>query len=228
MAGLDQFLSSLMVSLVRARQAADLESALIAEEYQRHPLLSGLGAPRVRMGEVAVEFPLGLLATSDGSPGPVLDSSSMAAELLQVVEQASARVGVDLTAEVRRSLLQKLSHNLEQLSTRWEDGQPGPVPIESLSRRAQETVREVLSAGRRRVPAEALRAVLSSVQERAFEFAIAAGRIPPGVTIQVATDEVRELPKEAVSRVRVVFREEGLEWAVLSSDAGIKSTLTPE
>ena len=66
LADLGELIGGIMAGLTRARRDADVASAIIAEEYRIHSLLSAVSAPRVRLSEVEIDLPLILSTPEDG------------------------------------------------------------------------------------------------------------------------------------------------------------------
>ena len=64
MVDLGELIGGIMSGLSRARRDADLTSALIAEEYKLHSLLSGVSAPRVRLSGIEIDLPVILNSAS--------------------------------------------------------------------------------------------------------------------------------------------------------------------
>jgi hypothetical protein len=228
LADLAQLLGSLLASLARARQEADLESALIAEEYQRHPLLAGLGAPRIRVCEMEAEFPFAVTDVTPSTPGLMVSAGDLAAALAEVVRETAASAGLILEATSINIISERLSSSLEHLTEQWRSAGPRLMPSESVSRRAQQVVKEVLSLRDPPTESSAMRAILDAVRERTYALTNTRDRRAPTVSVQFATSEIKELPPGAVTRVRLLVKEEGLEWTSRWTELGRRQDLSPE
>jgi hypothetical protein len=229
MADLGQVLSTLLISLAKAQQNADFVSASIAEEYQRNPLLTGLAAPRVRVGQLELELPMMIDLASEGTPNKFTDAKTLASHLTPIITQAAAKEQLDLAPPLVEELQKRLESKLAKVTE--TSGREGDVrPREAISRQAQETVHEVLLASDARIEPAPLRAVLDAVADHTLETAeIDAGQLP-ALKVNVLTDDVKEKSSpSSVARLRILLTEEGLEWiSQRGSDGTRKHNLTVE
>ena len=99
MPDLGDLMGLLVSGVARARRMADEESALIAEQYRRNPLLEGLSVPRVRIPEMTVELPLLLQAYEPGRAAVPNDAKKIVA----VITSAANRSVVGIAAARRRT-----------------------------------------------------------------------------------------------------------------------------
>lgn len=231
MPDLHQVLSSLLISVARAREVADFQSAVIAEQYRSNPLLEGLSAPRIRFGEIEIELPLMIDSAAQGVPNKLRDPMAIATELAPVVMEVAASEGLTLGPDVHNELLRRLEADLK--TTAGRSGLVGSelVPKEVISRQAQQAVRDVLlGAPGTELDPGALRAVLDAVSLKAQDVAEVDSGSLPSLAVNVLTSEVKEKTSPAsVTRLRIVLTEEGLEWSSHRAPDGItKRTLTPE
>lgn len=231
MADLDQVLSSLLISLAKARQTADFQSAAIAEEYRRNPLLEGLAAPRIRVGEMELEFPMMIDAATTGAPNKFADSKTIATRLAPVIADTAEKAGLVIAPSLLERLQAQLEIDLAAVTNATGRIGDSVLPREAVSRRAQETVKDVLlTPSDSGIEPGPLRAVLAAVQACTLDIAeVDAGQLPV-LEVNVLTSEVKEkaLPS-SVTRVRIVLKEEGLEWtSQRASDGGTRHSLTVE
>lgn len=231
MADFSQVLGSLLISLAKARQIADFQSAAIAEQYRRNPLLEGLGVPRIRVPELELEFPIMIDAEVAGKPNKLDDPKTIAGKLASVIDKAAEKTGIALTPVTRQKLLDRTEVDLREITKASGYVEDNLVPKEAVARRAEESVRSVLIASvDPKIEPSQLRDILDAVRQHAVEIAeIDSGRAPT-VTVNILTSEVKERSSpQTAARLRIVLREEGLEWNVVRRNDGTTTrNLIPE
>jgi hypothetical protein len=223
-------LMGLLVSgVARARRMADEESALIAEQYRRNPLLEGLSVPRVRIPEMTVELPLLLQAYEPGRAAVPNDAKKIVGVLLEQAGESLARLKLELSRDDQtrlRSILERL------VRAAVAGTSPATGYREAVSRAAQQALLEVLDAGGLRVkfPPAAVRELLSDLQLRALDVAEKTPAEVPRLQASILTAEVKDKADLGnAARIRMTIKEEGLEWTVHEAADGSRvRRLSPE
>jgi hypothetical protein len=224
MAGFADQLGSLLVGLARARQIADLESAAIAEQYRQNPLLEGLSVPRVRVPELVIELPLLIELEEGEEPNRLRDADGLSDELLPVLDDSLKQSGVDLPSEDRRRFRDALRQKVRNAT--GQPSRPGRyMPKEVVLRAVEEGVASAIESSgpdlKSRLGPGAAKKLSEAARRRANEVAEMAPGKPPSFKVSMVTGEVKEkATATSVARLRIVLREEGLEWTALSRDDG--------
>ena len=104
---------------------------------------------------------------------------------------------------------------------------PREVAVRAVDNAFSITVKQV---GRGTLDQAASKRILAALRKRADEVALKRVGAPPSIDASILTAEVKERADPAsVTRLRIVMREEGLEWSVGEDENGaIRRTLTPE
>jgi hypothetical protein len=226
---LGDLLGLLVSGVTRARRMADEESALIAEQYRRNPLLEGLSVPRVRIPEMTVELPLLLQSYEAGRAAVPNDAKKIVTVLLEQAGESLTRLKLDLSKEDQA----RLRGNLDRLvRTAVSSTSAATGYREAVSRAAQQALLDVLDAGGLRVkfsPA-AVRDLLADLQLRALDVAEKTPAEPPRLQASILTAEVKDKADLGnAARIRMTLKEEGLEWTVHeAADGSHVRRLSPE
>lgn len=229
MPDLGDLLGLLVSGVTRARRMADEESALIAEQYRRNPLLEGLSVPRVRIPEMTVELPLLLQSYEAGRAAVPNDAKKIVTVLLEQAGESLTRLKLDLSKEDQA----RLRGNLDRLvRTAVSSTSAATGYREAVSRAAQQALLDVLDAGGLRVkfsPA-AVRDLLADLQLRALDVAEKTPAEPPRLQASILTAEVKDKADLGnAARIRMTLKEEGLEWTVHeAADGSHVRRLSPE
>ncbi|MBK6850725.1 MAG: hypothetical protein IPG93_03710 [Burkholderiales bacterium] len=229
MPDLGDLLGLLVSGVTRARRMADEESALIAEQYRRNPLLEGLSVPRVRIPEMTVELPLLLQSYEAGRAAVPNDAKKIVTVLLEQAGESLTRLKLDLSKEDQA----RLRGNLDRLVRAAVSSTSAATGYrEAVSRAAQQALLDVLDAGGLRVkfsPA-AVRDLLADLQLRALDVAEKTPAEPPRLQASILTAEVKDKADLGnAARIRMTLKEEGLEWTVHeAADGSHVRRLSPE
>lgn len=229
MPDLGDLLGLLVSGVTRARRMADEESALIAEQYRRNPLLEGLSVPRVRIPEMTVELPLLLQSYEAGRAAVPNDAKKIVTVLLEQAGESLTRLKLDLSKEDQA----RLRGNLDRLVRAAVSSTSAATGYrEAVSRAAQQALLDVLDAGGLRVkfsPAS-VRDLLADLQLRALDVAEKTPAEPPRLQASILTAEVKDKADLGnAARIRMTLKEEGLEWTVHeAADGSHVRRLSPE
>ena len=229
MAELGQLLGTLLASLAHARRIADEETTMIAEHYKDNPLLAGMSLPRVRVPEMTLEFPVLIESHEAGESNVAGDTdgivNGVVSELKVSVEENNATINKEFIDIFTRLL----NRNIERLKTFHEGSErfPRELVVRTVDQTFQRLRKEFAELGNRPQQSEA---ISYDLRHKAAQVALKKSGKPPIIHASIITSEVKEnAAKNNVSRIKLVLKEEGLEWSVAENNDGSHSrTLTPE
>jgi len=232
MTDLGQFIGTLMASAAHARRVADEESLAIAEYYRDTQGLDGLSVPRMRMPEISLELPVLIEAVQSGEgerPAPELTvRNGVLAELQRVATEERINVPEAFKEAFDKDLQRRLSRPVVGGTIRGRRvGVRGAVASEvDDALKAQLRRREFA----RLFAADVARKLSAQLRRVASELAVEDHGKSPGIRTTVLTEGVKAGGDPGnVTRVRVVLKEEGLEWASYEGpDGGERGRLIPE
>lgn len=226
MSGLDQVLGTFLASLAHARRIADEETIAIAEYYRSQPLLAGMSLPRIRVAELVIDLPFIIEEESPATPEQL--------EKTDVIKKAmSARLMTAANAEdvrLPRTVKQRFERQLDNAFREAGIGTGGHTRedvVRAVGRAFTATTEAELSE---RLSESQLKAVSKAILNEAAAVAVRKERTPATVKVSVRTEDVKEKSDPAsVVRIKLVLREEGLEWTAVKDDEGtVHRFLTPE
>lgn len=230
MADLSQLIGALMTSLAHARRIADEETANIAEYYRDTPLLQGLSLPRVRVPEMVLELPLMVEKLEEGEENELEHSAKIRKQLVAELDESARRNEATLSKRFRLHF---------RLHIRRMMGRFNAIGTHSKTHHTKEQVIKMAemaflnakkaSQDTKLTPTQT-REIIDDLRERAARIALSKVGAPNIIDATIVTSEVKEKASAGnVGRLRMVIREEGIEWSVGTAEDGTtKSTLVPE
>lgn len=230
MADLGQVLGTLLTSLAHARRIADEESATIAEYYRTHPLLSGMSLPRVRVPEMTLDIPLVIDGHQEGEPSELAEDAAIVPILGETLARALKRAKLEVPPDSIKRFSEELADELRVLRQRRGSGERGPTR-ETVARSAERAFRRVLGDDPRHVATpDTLKRIIEELGENAADVALKKPGTPPRVLVSIETNAVKERAgANNVVRLKLVMKEEGLEWSMgTAADGTSTRRLTPE
>jgi len=229
MSELGQVVGSLLSSLAHARRIADEETALIAEHYRNQPLLEGMSLPRVRVPELTIELPVLIEEEEPGKPEVLEDPRVIRRGVNARFVEAVEKEGVKLSKTVLERFDKRLAEAFREGGITGDDGDRHThLDVEQAVERAfQRILKSDLSQRLTRTQATA---VSKAIVQEAAALAVKEPRVLPSVKVIVRTADIKDKTDPAnVTRIKLVLREEGLEWtANMQDDGSVERTLTPE
>ena len=234
MADLGQVIGTLLVSLAHARRMADEQTIAIAEYYRSNPLLQGLTVPRLRVPEFVAEFPVILEKVEDPVKPTPADPATIQSETISELIAAGKEIGPRITAKMadewKPDLLQRVTNVYEEISRKG--GEFGGSTREAVSREVEESLLKWLddSGHGRRLEPKARDALISRIRKRVADVVLKDPGRPPQIAANVLTSEIKgNADPQSVTRLRLVVREEGLEWEEIKRPDGTTTAkLGPE
>jgi len=232
MADLGQLLGTLLASLAHARRIADEETAAIAERYKDHPLLEGLSLPRIRVPELVLEMPMLIQSHDEGMANIPEDTDIIVEDVVEELEASALREGVSLQAANIELFKEDLAREINKLSPSSSDvvSFPREVVIRAVDKSFTTLVKRELAANMQSISPGQAKNISTDIRTKASQVALKEVGSPPTIEASIITAEVKdEAGAGNVSRLRIVMREEGLEWSVSQNEDGsITQALTPE
>ncbi len=230
MPDLGDVIGTFLGSLAHARRIADEESAAIAEYYRSNPLLEGMSLPRVRVPEMVLEIPVLIENFDEGTASVAESATTIKTELGKQLKASADALGLTLPTNFRKEFEAAVAAEVKTLDAKPLPSKRGQ-PREAVARAAEATLARLAGgSGTAVFPAAKMRELASQVRQKAIEIAIRDPGQPSSVKATVLTAEVKERADAAnVTRLRIVLKEEGLEWSAIQNDDGtVTRKLTPE
>jgi hypothetical protein len=254
MSSLGDVLGAIMADLTTARRIADEQSVRIAEFYRSEPLLEGVSIPRVRLPEVTIDLPVLIEDGATGTPDEPQTPEKLAASITEAAFKAGDAAGESLPANRRDELRRIIEAKLKERASGHDAvaradfrtfSDPGsradalrranlprrPVSMREVARRGgRESFTEFLTASRLTLKPETAAAINNAIDEAANRDAVARPGVAPSVAVNVLTSAVKDsADPKSVGRIRVVLKEEGLEWSAVDDESGgTRRVLSPE
>jgi len=232
MADLGQLLGTLLASLAHARRIADEETASIAERYKDHPLLEGLSLPRIRVPELVLEMPMLIQSHDEGIANIPEDTDIIVSDVVEELEASALREGVSLQVANIELFKEDLAREINKLSPSSNDvvSFPREVVIRAVDKSFTTLVKRELAANMQSISPGQAKNISTEIRAKASQVALKEVGSPPTIEASIITAEVKdEAGAGNVSRLRIVMKEEGLEWSVSQNEDGsITQALTPE
>lgn len=230
MADLGQLIGTFLASVAHARRIADEETTAIAEYYRDNPLLERMSVPRIRVSELTLELPMLILAHDEGKAPTLRDN----AEIVNAVGE-ELHTQLEMLDSPQRERFQKLFRNnlANELQKMRRIGSSGQYFQREHIVRAVDNAfvktSDKIGVAQRIPPAQA-RIISRNIQRFASDMAFEELGVPPRIDASIITAEIKEHASAGnVPRIRLVIKEEGLEWDVVErSDGTIRRTLSPE
>jgi len=226
MADLGQLLGTLLASLAHARRIADEETAAIAEYYRTNPLLEGMSLPRVRVPELVIDLPLLIQDHIEGEPSQLEEDHHVRQAVNDALKKAATREGIKLTKTQQDSFDRELKTELAKFkdADAPERGHPRELVVKAVDTALTR------SLGDEKISQTQMRRLSFDVRQRASDVALKKPGQPAKITASMITSEIKEnAGANNVTRLKIVLREEGLEWSTgENADGTVSRKLIPE
>jgi hypothetical protein len=229
MPDLGQVIGTLLTSLAHARRMADEETAAIAEYYRSNPLLQGMSLPRIRVPELTIDLPMLIESHEEGEPSVPQDSKVVHEAIMNELVLAAERENLQLTEGFKKAFEREIKAHLESLSSKATA--EGSHLRESTVRAVDTALARTVSREKtKRFSRDQHQSIATALRQKASEVALKKAGIPSVIKASVVTSEVKEFSAAGnVVRLKLVLREEGLEWSVSDNPDGTTTRkLAPE
>ena len=241
MSDLGELIGGIMAGLNRARRDADVASAIIAEEYRIHSLLSAVSAPRVRLSEVEIDLPV-ILSSPQGEgvskkSGVVMTHSAVLQTLVSrlhemglegpittaFIEAAEPELALLFGDEVRGVSGESISRVAQTsiTSAYKQNAEKGSKEVETSKRSGKKKSTDDGSSkeeNQQKTSVDSARNVLDLESRRIGRELTSEW---PRIEAVAETQAIRDLGSEAsITRVKLKLIEEGLEWTTTKDEDG--------
>jgi hypothetical protein len=227
---LDAVLGTILASVARARYLADLETTALAEQYRAHALLQSVAVPRVRIPQMEIALPLLINSHIENRTRTQQDPAAVAEAVVDPVREVAASFGGELTAGAQKRLVELVTTAV--IETRASHEKLGGAPKEAIVQAIDKAVSTLFDeeAVLTSIGGDQARAAISNIRDRVNKAVEISSACTPQLDVSVATSEVKECASpDAITTLRIVLREEGLEWtATQATDGTVRRTLSPE
>ena len=225
MADIGELVGSMMCGLITARKMADEQTASLAEYYRTNPLLEGLSVPRIRIPELTIDIPMLIENFAAGEEGKTDSPENITPKAEAALGEILSKHNIKVTPAFKKNFKDELQKRLTAIN------KPGtPVVQETIIRKIQDTFSDVLEKENITVTAKEKQAVANHLRESLSPVVISKEAVSSKVRANIRTADVKEQSSSNnVVRLKITMKEEGLEWAVKSSESGgVVRTLEPE
>lgn len=228
MPDLGQLMGTLLSCLAHARRIADEETAAIAEYYRTNPLLEGMSLPRVRVPELVIDMPMLIEGSQDAEANILQDPVLIKAAVLEELQKSTKREGLTLTPAIHARFESEVNTELARMKTGGgERGYPRETVVKAVDLAFARTLGEEAHDP---IPAGQVRRITTDLRSRAADVAFKKVGVPPRINASILTEDIKNrAPTAVVARIRLVLKEEGLEWSVAQNEDGtVSRRLSPE
>ncbi len=225
MADLGNLLGSLMSNIVQARRMADEQTAALAEYYKDNPLLEGLTVPRIRIPELTIDLPLLIEDHVDGAFGKMNTPEKIAAIAREELKATAAKNAIKINAATQKDFENEVKRRLVALE------QSGVIIMkETVVRSVQDAFSDVLSRTDTKLTSKDREIIAKNLRAKIGPVSLAKEPVASSIVGNIKTSDVKErATPTSVVRLKVTFKEEGLEWATHARESGgTVRTLQPE
>lgn len=218
-----------MADVTHARRVADEHAVRLAEYYKSEPLLQGLPVPRIRLPEVVINMPVLLSGHVEGMSQELAESIDLVKPISEQTIFILTRAGVQLPTTFEQRYREELKTHLQAECVSMDSA--GGVSVCHRSWiTAQRVFRETADEVGLEIPVETMQRVEKKIEATVMVHAVTKPAVASATSVDVETVSVQASGESGmVARIRVVLREEGLEWHHIENEDGTRvSGLTPE
>jgi len=238
MISLEEYIGGLVRSMAEARASADAYSAELAMQYHDHDVLKHFAIPRMRIGNVEMEIPVAL-AEQGGNTITVKDTVDYTDVTNHVVDAVCAVFNVssetldntvdnpDTSTTIREALNNNVYANVvnahDELRTSTDiestlNEKAVQISVNSYNVLRDCGIQPTLEEG----------AAATSVKAKLKEN-LTTENSTSGLSVLATAQELSGVDANAIFRVKLNIKEDGVQWAFSRNDqGGVDSTLTPE
>ncbi len=242
MISLEEYIGGLVRSMAEARASADAYSAELAQQYHDHEILKHFAIPRMRIGNVEMEIPVAL-AEQGGSTITVKDTVDYADVTTQVIDSVCTSFNVsnemlDYTYDNpdnpdmgSTTLRDALNTNI---STKVVDAHNALLSTTDIDATLTENAESISVVSYNVIsqyftPISISENAASNSVKQKLKNAMTTSNASSGLSVLATAQELSGVDANAIFRVKLNIKEDGVQWAFSRNDqGGVDSTLTPE
>lgn len=225
MADLGDVIGSLMSGLLRARCVADEQTAALAEHYKNNPLLEGLSVPRIRIPELTIDMPILIESFQEGEIGEMAKPDKIADEAVSQLKLSLSKIKKEIPASFFSSFADETKRRLTLAGQ-----EQNAITKEAAVRNVQTALFDTLAKAEIILSNVEKEAIARDIRSKVAAISLSKAPVSPKIIPNVRTADVKERASStSVVRLKVTFKEEGLEWTTQASESGgVVRTLQPE
>lgn len=238
MANFGDLLGSILVGLAHARRMADEETAALAEYYKDHPLLEGMAIPRIRVPRMEIDLPVAL-DSFEAAEENIMETAAKVEEALNkkfnnLLKELDIEANADFKKQCFSIFKKHLRRQLRISSVRPKTFSQRRGSSEMVVRATENALsqisKELGSEYREKFSLDNEKIIRQELRHEAQVVALKKVGRAPKIEATIITSEVKERADNYnISRLRLIIKEEGVEWAVSGDEGGeIRRNLTPE
>jgi len=217
-----------MSEVTHARRISDECSVRMAEYYQSEPLLQGLPVPRLRLPEVTIVVPVVIDGYIDGSEHAVKDSAEIVAAMGRAANSVlkEEKVAIEEFPKTFRAAFQpRLAAVMKETFENFE----GVSLRARVVQAAQQAFDAILLARKVEVSTQFRRSLQRAFKKTANIAIFESPTLDSAISLRVESNEVKGHAKgesngKTVTNLRVVLREEELEWHHVENSDGTQTS----
>ncbi len=227
MSELSRLLGSILADIAHARRIADQETAAIAEYYRSNPLLEGMSLPRIRIPEIVIDLPMLIEGATEGEPSILEEPEQIVKEVREEILTASKNAGLKITDSFLKLFEKRLRQDLERLQK--DDSERG-YPRESVIRATDSAFSSAIIDRQEKITPAQIKRLAEVARQKAGQVSLRKAGLPPSLVVNIKTEDIKlSANAGVVTRLKLVLKEEGLEWSVGEKEDGTQSRkLLPE
>ena len=207
MPNLGDYIGQLMAEITLARMQADLEAVRLAERYASHPLLKTFPVPRFRLPDVTLDFPIAIAAVHaprDG--GATLDPAKALNLFKTALSEQLGESGVKLSAAEKRIVHDAVDKRVDAMRITELVSTSSVSIADAVTNAVEQSLPAAVLGGEER------NRFIDAIRNRVRSVLLPLVPAPSRVEVVTNTAELRELPPQAVTRLKLTITEQGLEW----------------
>ncbi len=191
-------------------------------------MLEGMSIPRVRVPELVIDMPMLIESVEDMEPNIIQDDSIIKKAIGEELLRAAKREGFTVTQAFQQRFDEELKLELAKVKSDCaERGYPREMVVRAADSAFNRTLKE---EKHEKATSIQIRRVSDMIRQKALEVALKKSGKPAKVNASIISDDIKTRGSQSsVTRLRLVLKEEGLEWTVNDNQDGTTSRkLTPE
>ncbi len=225
---LEEYIGSLVSSIADARLMSDAQTARIAADYAKHPLLKHFSVPRMRIDDVEMEINVALDKIAEDSQTKVdpIDNAKVNTLVYKEIVAGLGRKSLPLAAS--RTLKAEIARRTQTLESEINI-KANLTPLKDfINRISEESLTISRGIGLKSITATT--ESLSSRLEKSIAPAISLTEVKQRkLRVMAESKELSEQKPECFIKVKLKISERGLEWSKGFDSAGNEiDTLIPE
>lgn len=223
---LKDYITGLFSSVIDARASSDYVSAQVAQQYKSHEILKSFAVPRMRVDTVEMNIPVALEQLNIGQTiRNYIDVGSMSLSSYETACRcfmvSPSSVEEEVAIEIKKQVFSILKSYVENLNPQ------GAIDEKEMYQTASKISQKVYKGlGLEDMPVAAPDAT-ESVKTTIYNSVV--NTIYDSVSVMATAEELSSAKEQAISKIKLTIREDGMEWAFSKDENGnVQSSLIHE